>query len=374
MPTPDEILDLAYQEAIAAGRNPVTSNEAIINNQVEYICRSTTKAGIRVILACCLAKVDRPEVDIRKPYTEIEGSESYSGRTYDERYITDFITRYRLPANHTTAFLTPVLRNRNETLVLNATFVGRPKRLYEEMLSLLDSVYRQVISAEILLIETIRALVIIRDEHQQRIEAIKSNLQANLDDLPLSSEAIVRIVRQHLEQPRSSRLPVLVVAAIYQTVKEYLNEMIIPLQAHNAADSQTGALGDIQVTLKTDHRIVTCYEMKTRKVTIDDIDHALTKLDTMNYRIDNYLFITTENIDNIVHEYASTLYEVTDGIEIVILDCIGFLRHFLHLFHRHRIDFIDIYQQMVLDEPESAVHYALKEVFLALRLAAENRE
>jgi hypothetical protein len=68
------------------------------------------------------------------------------------------------------------------------------------------------------------------------------------------------------------------------------------------------------------------------------------------------------------------LYDQTGGIEIVVLDCIGFLRHFLHLFHRLRMDFLDTYQELLLDEPDSAVSQPLKEAFLALRQAAESGE
>src|SRR3972149_4254919 len=61
-------------------------------------------------------------------------------------------------------------------------------------------------------------------------------------------------------------------------------------------------------------------------------------------------------------------------LEIAILDCTGFLRHFLHLFHRSRIDYLDAYQALVLAEPDSAVSQPLKEAFLALRQAAEADE
>jgi DNA adenine methylase len=64
------------------------------------------------------------------------------------------------------------------------------------------------------------------------------------------------------------------------------------------------------------------------------------------------------------------VYERTGGIEFAILDCIGFVRHFLHLFHRHRTAFLDAYQALLLSEPESAVSFALKQAFLALRQAA----
>ena len=75
-----------------------------------------------------------------------------------------------------------------------------------------------------------------------------------------------------------------------------------------------------------------------------------------------------------IREYARSKYDETGGVEIAILDCIGFLRHFLHLFHRLRKDFLDQYQTLVLHEPDSAVSQGLKEAFLALRQAAESAE
>lgn len=62
------------------------------------------------------------------------------------------------------------------------------------------------------------------------------------------------------------------------------------------------------------------------------------------------------------------------GVEIAVLDCLSFLRHFLHLFHRLRLEFLEAYQGFVLAEPESAVSQPLKEAFLALRQAAESLE
>jgi hypothetical protein len=49
----------------------------------------------------------------------------------------------------------------------------------------------------------------------------------------------------------------------------------------------------------------------------------------------------------------------------------GFIFHFLHLFHRLRTDFLEEYQKLVLEEPDSAVSHTLKEAFLTLRKAAE---
>jgi len=72
-----------------------------------------------------------------------------------------------------------------------------------------------------------------------------------------------------------------------------------------------------------------------------------------------------------VAEYATSLYREIGGIEFVILDCIGFLHHFLHLFHRLRLGSLNAYQELVLSEPDNAVSHPPKEVFLALMCAAE---
>lgn len=104
------------------------------------------------------------------------------------------------------------------------------------------------------------------------------------------------------------------------------------------------------------------------------IDRALQKLVTQPDRIDNYVFITTDRIDDDIRDYALSMYEQTGGTEIVVLDCLGFVRHFLHLFHRSRSVFLEAYQQLVLLEPDSAVNQPLKEAFLTLRQTAESDE
>lgn len=374
MANPAEILDLAYQKATQHLKTLVLTDTATAE-KIEYVCRNLqNRAGVRILMACLLAKIHRPEVDIRKPYTEIGTTDAFSGRTYDEQYVTAFIDQHQLPCNPTTAFLTPALRNRNATLTPDLDLVGRPPQLYQTVLQLLTDVYTGKISAEVMLAETIKNLIIIRNEQQQRVQTLLAQLKTTKNTTPLSSEGIITLIQQHFSSPRSSRLPVLAIAAAYKAVETRLGERVLPLRSHNAADKQTGALGDLEITLINDNNVVTCYEMKTKKITKDDIYQALQKLAHNHKKIDNYLFITTEAIDLEVKNYATGLYEETGGVEIAILDCIGFLRHFLHLFHRLRLDFLETYQELVLAEPDSAVSQALKEAFLALRQAAESQE
>ena len=374
MPSPKEILDIAYKKASDNVNSPIVSDADIVG-RVDFVCRNIqNRAGIRLLLACLLAKVHKPSIDIRKPYTEIGSNDCYSGRTYDEAYVESFIIERDLPCNPTTAFLTPALRNRNIVLTPDLNLVGRPPKMYQAVLELLTDVQKNRVSAEDLLAEVIRCLLVVKTERQQRMDSLLAALRSTEENIPLSAETIITLIEQHLNCRGSSRLPVLIVAAAYEAASDYLKERVLPLEAHTSADLQTKALGDIQITLVDDDDVVTGYEMKTRRVIKNDIDNALHKIERSRKRIDNYIFITTDTIEESVQEYAKSLYEKTGGIEFVILDCVGFLRHFLHLFHRLRMQYLEAYQNLVINEPESSVSQPLKEAFLALRQAAESSE
>ena len=372
MATPDKILEDALQQAGKFLDQPIIPDSEIVE-RISYVARClSNRAGVRMLMSCALAKIHRPEVDIRKPYTEIGGDDTFSGRAeYDEKYVWPFASENDLPVNSTTAFLTPGFRTINVPLAPPLVISGRPKKMYENTIQLLDDVYQERITATDLLAETIRQLLLLRQEQQGRLQQLIQELGSSYNNVPLSSEEIVNLISQHLQSPKSSRLPVLVIAAAYRAVSYYLGEQAKPLYAHNAADLQTGALGDLEITLANDDDVVTCYEMKAKDVTKSDIDLAIQKVADSGLRIDNYIFITTGKIDVDVAEYAISFYRKTGGIEFAILDCIGFLRHFLHLFHRVRLDFLEAYQELVLSEPDSAVSQPLKELFLTLRRVAE---
>ncbi len=368
---PNQILEVSVAE-VGKNLTKPAINDSNLQAKVEFICRcNTNKAPIRFLLACLLAKIDRPEIDIRKPYTEIQGVDTYSGRAYDENFVEGFVTKYKLPCNSTTAFLTPAFRNIDRLLTTDFVLVGKPREVYANTLELLDAIYQNQLSADDLLKETLRHLLIIKAENDERMKQLIADLKQTKDLLPLSSEQIVTLLQQHLNCKNSSRLPVLIVKAAYSTVEEIISEKTRPLNAHNSADSQTGSIGDVEVTFKNDEKVISCYEAKDKKVTINDVNNAVKKALNLVEKIDNYIFITTDVIEVEVVEYTKSLYEQT-GIEVAILDCLGFARHFLHFFHRNRIDFLNKYQDLVLKEPNSSVGQPLKETFLILRKQAES--
>jgi len=123
-------------------------DEEIAARVVSVVNCPSNRAGVRLLMACMLAKVHRPEIDPRKPYTKIGSKDCFSGRSYDEQFIGDFITRHNLPCNSTTAFLTPTLRNMDQTLTTKVVLVGRPAVMYQEALRLLDDMRAGRVSAK----------------------------------------------------------------------------------------------------------------------------------------------------------------------------------------------------------------------------------
>lgn len=377
---PADILHAAITRAMESDEQSLIENPVYLA-KLDLISRDVrNRACVRFVLACALAKVHRPDLDIRQPYTEIRSAECYSGRTYDERYITRLITQYRLPCNATTAFLTPAFRNRNITLTPETVMVGRPESLYRATLQVLTDIQAGEVSASDVLSETLRRLLIIRDEQEERLRTLLAGLSPRDETTQLSAEQIVMLVALHLASRHSSRLPVLIVAAAYQIMAGALQIEVRPLHSHNAADEQTGALGDVEIIDRQSEdaqapqlspMIRTIYEIKARAVQREDIEGALRKIAQSPNRVQQYLFVTTVPITPDVREFAATQYEET-GIEIALLDCLQFLRHVLHLFYPQRGNFLETYQAMLLAEPESAVSNALKEAFLALRQAAES--
>ncbi len=176
---PTEILENIYLKAFS---NLTQSAVKIVSarEKIEFVCRcNSNKAPIRFLMSCLLAKTHNPKVDIRKPYTEIEGNDTYSGRFYDEKFIELLVHKYKLPCNPTTAYLTPAFRNLDRILTTDIALVGRPREVYVAALEILDIVYTKKENPENILQEIIRFLLIIKAEDELRMKQLISDLKTS---------------------------------------------------------------------------------------------------------------------------------------------------------------------------------------------------
>ncbi len=171
-----EILERAYRNAESNPANSVVTDAEIRGHIAAIALCGSNRAGTRFLLAATLAKISQPAVDIRKPfiqaYPDEEKDDAYPGRAYDEQYVFDFITKRKLPCSPTTAFLTPAFRTKNIVLDRHQKLRGRPPELYASILKVLDAIQSNKITAEAVLRETIRVLILERDA---RINACKSS-------------------------------------------------------------------------------------------------------------------------------------------------------------------------------------------------------
>lgn len=77
MSKPNELLEELYSSSLKRKTKSFTSSKDL-KTKIEFICRcNANKAPIRFLMSCLLAKLDKPNVDIRKPYTEIPGNDAF---------------------------------------------------------------------------------------------------------------------------------------------------------------------------------------------------------------------------------------------------------------------------------------------------------
>lgn len=87
------LLKAALKRAQANLGHSFLHDEKIAARVLSVVNCPSNRAGVRLLLSCMLAKVHRPEIDPRKPYTKIGTKDCFSGRAYDERFIGEFITK-----------------------------------------------------------------------------------------------------------------------------------------------------------------------------------------------------------------------------------------------------------------------------------------
>jgi hypothetical protein len=93
MTEPDKILSDALERASRDINKPIVANDEI-RSKIEQVCREPrNRACARFLMACALARIHQSTADPRKPYTEIGSEDAFSGRSYDEKYISRFDIR-----------------------------------------------------------------------------------------------------------------------------------------------------------------------------------------------------------------------------------------------------------------------------------------
>jgi DNA (cytosine-5)-methyltransferase 1 len=318
--------------------------------------RETNKSLIQVIITTLLKKIIKPEQDIRLHKAEFPNG--YYARGLDTEVTTPFFkSKFPKYANKETAFLTLSLR---PAIIWNfedgKQLRIKPKNLVTPFLQLIDKIENQTIDIENCLVYILAQLQLISQSQEivftETLEIVNSVNIININ-------TVMKMVERHFQEPLSSRLPVIVIFAIYKqifkTVRRFENKVLLPLNVHTSADKH--GYGDIEIRdnhnnpfeiLEIKHNIPI-----DRNMILDIVKKSA------NTTIKRYYILTTYKdcfLNKDEEEYINELIlkiKRERGLEIIANGIVNTLKYYLRFIEDY-YEFINTYtEELVRDARNS---------------------
>lgn len=358
MPTPNEIMEWAYQQAKKEPLEKLLAglpNESVQNLRTVVENAETQKAVLGVTLTSLVYKVYNPKQDIRKHQEGMKGG--YSGRTFDTKYVTPFL-KDKFPhfAMAESAWLT---RSLEQPRPFNLNYAGKIRNtaLKTAFLKILD----QIQSNSALAPKFLLALMGLLLEATAKDNALFAKVRVSSG---VTISKIIDAFDLHIRHDYgkgivgTARLPVLAIYSVYNLlmpdVKRYAGKILVPLESHTSPDSSSKSLGDIDVN-NPDNTCFESVEIKHNKpITADMVGVAYRKI--RNTNIDRYYILTTSepNFD----DYESVMQEIekykkVHPCQIIVNGVIPSLKYYMRLISSPQ-DIIDEYTKWLEVEYQRA--------------------
>ena len=354
---PTAFLEKTYNESmrIVGSDNEIKSDldKTIVNYLLEMLRRSEAAKGvITVILTSAVYKYLNPDQDIRNHQTSIPNG--YSGRTFDTKFITPFLKSVKFPAMAESGWLT---RSLEQKVPYNSNYSGaiKPKSLKTAFLKTIDFIQKGK-DIEKLLSFLFQGLIIQRNA--QQIDLAKPL------NLPIGT--IMNLLSQHFDTKYSaegaSRLPVLALYAAYKCLinetKRFEGKVLLPMESHTSADSQSGRIGDIDI-IDDKERTFEAVEVKHGiPITAQLVKDAFEKFKTT--QVNRYYLLSTANIDpSQTDEINKEIERIKNihGCHVIVNGLINSLKYYLRLLS-DTSEFIENYVNLV--ENDTALKFEHK--------------
>ncbi len=304
------------------------------------------KGVLAVVITSLVKKIVDPAQDIRNHQSSMKGG--YSGRTLDTNVVTPFLKEHNFPAMSESGWLTRSLEHKSP---YNMSYNGaiKPKVLKEAFLVLIDKIQMGKCDSQTVLNCLFSGLIQIRDS--RKIKMAKPTELTIID--------IIELIHKHFtykyKNRGASRLPVLAIYAVYKVMKKevdrYKNHELSPLLRHNAADSQTEKIGDVQI-LNEDGHIIEAIEVKHGiPITPIMIQDAFKKFRTEP--IERYYLLTTDHSDTQIKELTEAIINVKkqSGCQIIVNGVESTLKYYLRLLRNPDV-FIIAYAELLEEDQD----------------------
>jgi DNA (cytosine-5)-methyltransferase 1 len=319
--------------AFASGHSPLHMLSPRLTAALDGLSAKAQQASavFTNIVTCLAVKVARTNVDVRYHQVQIQSATNrpagFNFRGISETAVYPWLNRNRFEGAKSGWQTRTLERPKPYTLNYDEN-IGAVKT---EFLSVFDEIEEKGASAE-------QALLYLIYKQVLRREHVKITLS-----IPKTKDigTIVELFSRHFFQPYggakgASRLPVLALHAIYSVMvpelKRYAGKSIKALEEHSAADSQTGSLGDIEVSDDFTGEIFEAVEVK-HNLRITETVIAGVQEKVMDKEISRYYVLTThENCEPDkgaikIMESVSAVY----NCQIIANGVIATLRYYLRL-------------------------------------------
>lgn len=355
-----ELLQKVYEDALAAsslGTVPELPDEVELAKKVVIALSESAKGVLTVLLTSSFYKLLNPEQDIRLHQVSIVGG--YSGRGFDTAFITPWLSANRFPAMRESGWLT---RSLEQKMPYDENYPGaiRPVELKKAFLFLIN--YVQFSSSGALynlLVSMVADLIEIREKNDIALVVPRN----------LSIQQIVKVLSYHFNGEYkfegAARLPVLALYAslriLVNEVQRYCNKILLPLESHSSADSQSHRMGDIDI-VNTDNSSFEAVEVKLgRPITVDMVNIAYSKFScgsTMRY----YLLSTSGILEK---EQLAIVQKIDNikrihGCQVIVNGVLETLTYYLRLISDTTL-FLAEYTRLLTED--AAIKYEHREAW-----------
>lgn len=319
----------------------------------EILKRSESSKGVlTVVLTSLVYKILHANQDIRNHQTSIENG--YSGRTFDTKYITPFLKKYKFPAMAESGWLTHSLEQK---VPYDKNYSGaiRPTPLKDSFLTMIDFI-QQRNDLDESLSYLIQGLIIKRNSQEINL--------AKPVNLPIST--IIELLTKHFNAKYTadgaSRLPVLALYAAYQCLieetKRFEGKTLLSIESHTSADSRSGRIGDIDIVDQSNKPFEAVEVKHGIAITSQLVKDAFEKFKTS--QVNRYYMLSTANIDET--ESAQIQAEIErikniHGCHVIVNGLVSSLNYYLRLLS-NTANFIENYVNLV--EVDTALKFEHK--------------
>lgn len=329
-------LDVAYDQA---ERDAVSSNVSTyglnigIRDALLDLSTKSQKAssGFTNIVTCLAIKAAMPHVDIRYHQVQIQDRTTrpagFNFRGVSEKAIYPWLNARHFEGAKSGWQTRTFERPKPYTCDYDEN-IGDIK---DSFLTVFDEIEENGQSAQDALKFLIRHQIALRDSKIIDLSVPRTK------DIALVADLLTRhFFFNYKNSKGASRLPVLAIYAIYSVVIEqvarYAGMCLKPLQEHSAADSQTGAAGDIEVADVQSGEVFEAVEVKHGiALSAQHVRAATPKL--MTKRIDRYYILTTHNVCEPDAEAKALISQIMSlyGCQLICNGVIPSVRYYLRL-------------------------------------------